>query len=74
MGVGERKKCVRILLGDDSGILGICVKILWGDLCECFVLTCIWCSSVFFGCCVLSSGWGLSSTGGIACLSHLCVF
>ena len=32
------------------------------------VLLCI------LGCCVLSSGWGVSSTGGVACLSHFWYF
>jgi hypothetical protein len=31
VGVEGRKKCVTILLDDDSGMLGICVKILRGD-------------------------------------------
>ena len=34
---------------------------------ECFVLTCVWCSCVF----IISSGWGVSSPGGIACCFHL---
>jgi len=55
----RKKKCVRILLGDDSGILGVCVKVLWGAYVDVLYLYLV--LLYILGCCVLSSGWGVSS-------------
>ena len=44
--------------------------IIMGEVCECSVLTCVWCSYVF----IIYSGWGVSSPNGIACRFHLRVF
>ena len=59
VGVGERKICENSL-DDNRGVLGIMRR-----LCKCFVLTCVWCS-----CVILFSVWGVSRTGGVACLPH----